>query len=473
MLNHNSYLGEKGYTILKDDLGVKDQQFIREQLSVRPFIPKSPIQPEAFPVYRESQKKFYIPRYFGLETYGIHDNVRIKDGDDINVEFKGDLRDYQNIIVDKYVNYVSDEKGGGLLEVPCGRGKTVIALKIVAEMKKKTLIIVHKSFLLNQWIERINTFLPSARIGKIQGQIVDIKDKDIVIGMLQSLSMKEYPQNMFGEFGLTIVDECHHIGAEVFIRSLFKVVTKYTLGLSATMTRKDGLTKVFKMFLGDVVYSEKRDGDDKVIVKAIQYDNSDEDFSKTVLDYRGNPQYSTMITKLCNFNMRSEFILKVLSDTLTENSSQQVIILAHNKALLVYFHKAIEHRNISSVGYYIGGMKEKDLKLSETKKVILATYAMAAEALDIKTLTTLIMATPKTDVTQSIGRILRSKDHNPVVFDIIDKHDVFQNQWRKRRVFYKKENYKIVYTTNYESNEWATLNEPVEKKTPGKCLIKL
>ena len=118
-------------------------------------------------------------------------------------------------------------------------------------------------------------------------------------------------------------------------------------------------------------------------------------------------------------------------------------------------------------------MKEKDLKLSETKKVILATYAMAAEALDIKTLTTLIMATPKTDVTQSIGRILRSKDHNPVVFDIIDKHDVFQNQWRKRRVFYKKENYKIVYTTNYESNEWSTLNAPVEKKTPGKCLIKL
>ena len=94
------------------------------------------------------------------------------------------------------------------------------------------------------------------------------------------------------------------------------------------------------------------------------------------------------------------------------------------KSLLTYFHKAIEHRNIASVGYYIGGMKEKDLKVSETKKVILATYAMAAEALDIKTLTTLIMATPKTDVTQSIGRILRSKDHNPVVFDIVDKHDI-------------------------------------------------
>lgn len=475
MLGHNSYLGEKGYTILKQDLGVKDQQFLREKLSVKPFIPKSPIQPEAFPVYRESQKKFYIPRYFGLETYGIHDDVRIKDGLDIDIAFKGDLRDYQTTIVNKYTSHVSDEKGGGLLEVPCGRGKTVIALKIISELKKKTLIVVHKSFLLNQWIERINMFLPSARVGKIQGQIVDMKDKDIVIGMLQSLSMKEYPQDMFKEFGLTIVDECHHIGAEVFIRSLFKVVTKYTLGLSATMTRKDGLTKVFKMFLGDVIYSEKRDGDDKVVVKAIQYDNSDEEFSETQLDYRGNPQYSTMITKICNFNMRSEFILGVLSDTLNENPTQQVIILAHNKSLLTYFYKAIEHKNIASVGYYVGGMKEKDLKVSETKKVILATYAMAAEALDIKTLTTLIMATPKTDVTQSIGRILRSKDHNPVVFDIVDKHDIFQNQWRKRKAFYKKENYKIVFTNDYPSRSWTTLYEPGEKpvKTNGKCLIKL
>ena len=335
---------------------------------------------------------------------------------------------------------------------------------------------MHKSFLLNQWIERINVFLPEARVGKIQGQIVDIEDKDIVIGMLQSLSMKEYPESMFNCFGLTIVDECHHIGAEIFIRSLFKVVTKYTLGLSATMNRKDGLTKVFKMFLGDVIYKEKRDGDDKVLVKAIQYNNNDEEFSNTVLDYRGNPQYSTMITKLCNFNMRSEFIIKILTDTLNENNSQHIILLAHNKSLLTYFYKAIENRNIATVGYYVGGMKERDLKISETKKVILATYAMAAEALDIKTLTTLIMATPKTDVTQSIGRILRSKDHNPVVFDIIDKHDVFQNQWKKRRIFYKKENYKIIFTNNYESNDWTTIcdSEKNSKKGGnGKCLIKL
>jgi superfamily II DNA or RNA helicase len=118
----------------------------------------------------------------------------------------------------------------------------------------KTLVIVHKEFLLNQWIERIHQFLPTARVGKIQGSTVDVDNKDIVIGMLQSLSMKDYPADTFTSFGLMVIDEVHHISSEVFSCALFKVVTKYTMGLSATMNRKDGTTKVFKMFLGDVVY---------------------------------------------------------------------------------------------------------------------------------------------------------------------------------------------------------------------------
>ena len=85
------------------------------------------------------------------------------------------------------------------------------------------------------------------------------------------------------------------------------------------------------------------------------------------------------------------------------------MVLAHNKSVLKYLHDAIKHRNIESVGYYVGGMKEKDLKISERKKIIIATYAMAEEGLDIKTLTTLVLATPKVDVTQSVGRILRQK----------------------------------------------------------------
>jgi len=73
---------------------------------------------------------------------------------------------------------------------------------------------------------------------------------------------------------------------------------------------------------------------------------------------------------------------------------------------------------------------------------------MAAEGLDIKSLTTLVMATPKTDIEQSVGRILREKHGTPVVVDIIDEHDPFKNQWAKRKVFYKKQNYKIIQTNS-------------------------
>ena len=110
--------------------------------------------------------------------------------------------------------------------------------------------------LLNQWIERIEQYIPTARVGRIQGPTIDIEGKDIVIGMLQSLSMKEYEDGTFDSFGLLLIDEVHHISSEVFSNALFRIVTKYTLGLSATMDRKDGTTFVFKLFLGDIVYKE-------------------------------------------------------------------------------------------------------------------------------------------------------------------------------------------------------------------------
>jgi len=495
----NTYLGQKGYTILKSELSVQQQYMVREELTIKPYVPGSPANNTAvtFPAYRESASKYYVPRYFGEKMFGPVKEYKIPEGDDISLSFQGELRDNQKEIVKGYLEHVEKQNnyGGGLLEVPCGGGKTVMGINIISKLKKKTLIIVHKEFLMNQWIERIEQFLPGARIGKIQGQIIDIEEKDIVIGMLQSLSMKEYPASIFDSFGLTIIDEVHHISSEVFSCALFKIVTKYMLGLSATMNRKDGTTKVFKMFLGDVVYKGKRDVEHNVIVRAIEYIVNDDEFNEIKYDYRGNPQFSTMISKLCDYNHRSEFILRILRDMFEENPAQQIMILAHNKCLLKYLFDAIKHRSIAdgSVGYYIGGMKEAALKESETKKVVIATYSMAAEALDIKTLTTLIMATPKTDIEQSVGRILREKHSQPIVVDIIDGHDLFQKQWLKRKVFYKKQNYKIIHTTNarylQNASDWEVDYDPTCKKEkattsgfgktlkkdelPGKCLIKL
>ena len=284
--NINTYLGQKGYTILKSDLSVSQQQYIKEQLLIKPCTPGAPIAiDKSFPAYRESDKKLYVPRYYGEQVFGKPKDTKITEGLNISLEFQGSLRDTQAPVVKAYLDKVlsSDEEvtgGGGLLELPCGFGKTSISLYILSKLKKKTLVIVHKEFLMNQWIERIQQFLPNAKIGKIQGQIIDIEGKDIVLGMLQSLSMKDYPASLFDSFGLTIIDEVHHISSEVFSCALFKLVTKYMLGLSATMERSDGTTRVFKMFLGDVVYKQERSKDEEVIVRGITYQTNDDEFNE-------------------------------------------------------------------------------------------------------------------------------------------------------------------------------------------------
>jgi len=474
-VNINSYLGQKGYTILKSELTIEQQKKIRNDLTIKPYIGGAmggATNQVTYPAYRESDKKIYVPHHYGAETFGPPKKCAISEGDDIDLEFNGVLRDYQEPVVKKFLERVSNGTGGGgLLELPCGFGKTSISLYILSQLKKKTFVIVHKEFLLNQWVERIQQFLPKARVGRIQGQIIDIEDKDIVIGMLQSLSMKEYPSSVFESFGFTIIDEVHHISSQTFSNALFKIVTKYMLGLSATMNRKDGTTRVFKMFLGDVIFKGKRDEGHNVLVKAIEYHVEDDDFNHVITDFRGNVSYSSMISKLCEYNRRSEFIIKVVVNLLNDDSKQQIIILAHNRNLIKYLHDAIQHRKIATVGYYVGGMKEAALKESETKQVIIATYSMASEGLDIKSLTTLIMSTPKTDIQQSVGRILREKHGQPIVVDIIDSHEPFKNQWKKRRAFYMKEKYKIMYTTSdkfhsFGESEWTTvfdINNPCSK----------
>ena len=181
-----------------------------------------------------------------------------------------------------------------------------------------------------------------------------------------------------------------------------------------------------------------------------------------------------MISKICSNENRTSMILNVIQHELKDNYEQQIMILAHNKSLIEELFQKIRLFE-SSVGLYIGGMKEEQLKESETKKIIIATYAMASEGLDIKTLTTLCMATPKTDVCQSVGRILRSKHKRPLVIDIVDKHDIFQRQFNKRKTYYNKKKYKIQkYNTlaNYLIDEFTHL--PVKTSKPkSQCLINI
>ena len=327
----NTYLGQKGYTISKNEITAEQQKQIRNDLTIKPFTGgQMSSDVKTFPAYRESSNKFYVPHYYGVENFGKPKQYKIKEGDDINLEFNGTLRDYQEPVVNKFINHCTDAGfGGGLLELYCAWGKTSGSLYILSKLKKKTLVIVHKEFLMNQWIERIQQFLPEARVGKIQGPVIDVVDKDIVLCMLQSLISKDYDPLLFDQFGFTIIDEVHHISSQTFSNSLFKVVTKYMLGLSATMNRKDGTTNVFKMFLGNVIYKAEKKNEHLVEVRAVTYKVDDDEFNETILDYRGQPQNSSMISKLCEYNRRTEFIIKVLCDFISVDNVDKEIMHTH------------------------------------------------------------------------------------------------------------------------------------------------
>ena len=439
-----SKLSNKGYVIIKDEYSDKELKNIKKELNVAPFSPYQSkfAPPPTFPVYLESKRKFYLPRYWSLDNLGPPEKFCINEGTNIDIKFNGSLRPVQEEAVAAYMKNCYPEYGGGILCLGCGFGKTIISLYLLSILKKKTLVIVHKEFLLNQWIERIKAFLPDAQVGRIQAKTFDIAGKDIVIGMLQSLSMKEFEEDAFDSFGTVIVDEAHHISSEVFSRALPKVSFKYTIGLTATPNRADGLQKVFEWFLGPIVYRSKGGKQHNVFVKVIEIDDNNEVYSKIEEGYDGKPVTSRMINNVANYNPRTTVIIEEVKKIM-EEPGRKILLLSDRREHLKYIYTQLTEKGFD-VGFYVGGMKQKDLDISETKPIILGTFSMSSEALDIPELNTLFMTTPKSNIEQSVGRILR-KTHEirPLIIDIKDNFRPFVNQCNKRKAFYKKCKYEV------------------------------
>tara|TARA_B100001057_G_scaffold475939_1_gene543293 strand:- start:92 stop:1540 length:1449 start_codon:yes stop_codon:yes gene_type:complete len=466
-MDHNidTTIGKRGYTILKEQLSSSQIQKIRKDLTVQAFVNQNyGTKPAPFPVYCESTRKLYLPRYYGLKNFGKPKLNKIFEGEKIDVNFPLSLKEKQKPIVEKYLE-VANNIGGGIISVPCGYGKTVIALYIISVLKVKALIIVHKEFLVNQWKERIKQFLPDAKIGKIQSNKIFIENYDIVIGMLQSISMIEYDEDIFSKFGIVVYDECHHLGAETFSKALLKTGFKYTLGLSATPKRADGLTKVFQWHLGEICYSIKKREEDNVNVEIIKYNEENDEYNSIVLNYNKKPNAPKMINNICNYLPRTNLIIEKTKVLLDEG--RKVLILSDRREHLKIIKTLLDERTNYTSGYYLGGMKECELNETETKNVILGTFSMAAEGFDCKyPLDSIILSSPKSNIEQAVGRILRqdSKDRKfvPLVIDLSDEFSLFGAQSRKRLKFYEKNNYNInIFDKNYNSLEYET---PQKKK---------
>jgi superfamily II DNA or RNA helicase len=228
MVLETTYLSNRGYAILKTEKNKKLIKELKKDLTVSPLIiPNGNFTiPKEYPIYLESDTKLYMPKCYGLSKFGSPLNNNLNNGLDCpNLIFNGSLRDIQKIPIENFIKSANDpEKLGGIISVPCGFGKTIMAIYITCYFKKKTLFISHKDFLNEQFSNSVKDFVPTAKIGKIKQNKIDVDNKDIVIATLQSLAIRDYDPNIFKDFGLVIIDECHHIASEVFSRAFRKML---------------------------------------------------------------------------------------------------------------------------------------------------------------------------------------------------------------------------------------------------------
>lgn len=403
--------------LTRTGLVLRDSAEMKRELTVRPIENGLGYPQPSFRVYRADGKgNLCVPRYYGI---AVQKDTR-PEPEKASIQFQGRLRDFQETALTKYL----ETNSGGVISIYCGGGKTTVGLAIASRLKLRTMILVHKEFLANQWRERINQFCPGASIGLVQGESCDLT-KDFVIAMIQTLCTRSHPIGTFDSIGLLIVDEAHHIGAPAFSQVMFKMCPKWTLGLTATPERKDGLTRLLYWFLGPEVFRLERTEQKQVVVKKVTYTWKEKE----------NPILVHMITKLTEDDSRNH----VISDILYECRShgRKVLLLTDRR------RHCFDLKNwISGASLYIGGMSEAELTESAKSDVILATYSLAHEGLDIPDLDTVVLATPKSDVKQAVGRIMRGAE-SPVIYDIVDTWGSLHGMWRKRRAMYQQSGFTI------------------------------
>ena len=445
-------LSRQGYSIKKEYYDDKDLNIVKNELTVEVQNHMfDHIEPKKYSLYRENKTKLYLPKYYGLQRFGIPDRNVIGQGETRpNMNFVGSLRDYQIEQVDAFLNACDDPiKMGGIVSIGCGGGKTVIAINIACRLKLKTLFISHKDFLNVQFAERVKMFSPDSSIGIIKQNKVDIKNKDFVVGSLQSIAMRDYDPDIFKDFGLVIIDEVHHCSAEVFSQALIKTCSPFVLGLSATLNRKDGLRKVFEWFIGKPVIKLINNTDDNDIdVKYYHFTSNNPEYNRIETMFNGKISAVKMLGNVVSYKPRIQFIVEAIKENMTKE--RQLLVLSERKALLndIYTLLNTDTDFDYTIGYYIGGMTQKKLNESAKANIILATTHMSSEGLDIPTLNSLILVSPMSDIEQSVGRILRSKVSDriikPLIIDIVDSFSIFINRFNKRKAYYKKKKYNIM-----------------------------
>lgn len=434
-------ISSEGYVLPLNQIGRKRTREVQQALTIRPVLTVEFAKPKPFKIYRMHEDTIIVPRHWGVKEFGPA-SYNGASGDRINVAMKEGFRldetRHQPQAVDAIMNCLTGHCAGGLLSLHTGAGKTVIATCIVSRLKLKTLVLVHKTFLLNQWRERLQTFLPGARIGHIQGKVCET-DCDVCIATIQSIALKDYG-DIFRTFGLTIIDECHVVCTRVFSKALEKAQTRFMLGLSATLNRKDKLECVIQHFLGDVIFSAERQNMSATV--RLVYSDA-ENIEEIINKKTQKVDRVAMVTALVACGCRNALIINELCRCVAEG--RKILVLSERRQHLAELSRLLCNTAGEDVaGLYVGGMNQAELDTSATKQVILGSYSMASTGLDIKDMDCLLLASPLTDITQACGRILRNQTSNyKLIIDIVDRKSVFLGQMRRRVTSYHRQGFAV------------------------------
>lgn len=427
-------------------------------LTLRPVVSSCcPVKPPPFtPVFQDKVNNIlHLPRFYGMLTLGkAAKDTRVR-GVDMQPEiaFEGTLSTANPPQVQATTAVLAQlhALGGATLVLPCGFGKTVCSLWLAFQLRRRTLILVHSEALADQWCDRITTFLPKAVIGRIQQDTVQVEGTDFVVGLIQSVVKRDYDQaTVFDTFGLVIVDEAHHVAAPMFSKALPKLKARYVLGLSATPNRSDGLGVALEWLLGPIAFKAQRVFE-RVTVNMITYTRGDE---LEVTNRRGDPMCSTMLTNLAVDQIRTDFIVEQIATQAA--TGRNVIVLSDRLDQLQAIETQLQDKHSQfTVGRVVGGMKAAQRDAGFQARILLSTYTYASEGIDIPRLDTLVMATPRGNIEQTVGRILRPHPtkQEPLVIDIRDNFSMFSGMSWKRFSYYKGVGYTVRFTYDREDYE--------------------
>ena len=292
---------------------------------------------------RQRQEEGY--QYRGLvNKYGKGKDIvdeRVA-GEKVDFKFKlklGPTEDREEDQVD-FVDAVvkaTEKRTGAIGQASPGYGKTMCALACVARLGRTTAVLVHKSFLMNQWVERIQEAfdIDPKDIGIVQQDVCDYKGKKIVLIMVQSLlSSREYPEDMYSYFGTVVVDEVHRFGAVEFRKAITKFPAKYRIGVTATPKRKDGLEKVFFMHIGEIAFV----GAKRSLTAKIQYVNANmvvtDSMRRGMLNWKKQYDMNKVTQYIVDCETRNRQIVKLLIDT---EGRRKVIVLSSRRTWNVLY----------------------------------------------------------------------------------------------------------------------------------------